>query len=257
MKKMVFGICIFILFQMFSVMSISAQQQAGIPVLLYHNIADVFPENDLLLNISPARFEQHMDMLAKKGYHTIDFAQYQAWLEKKASLPENPIIITFDDGYLSNYTYAYPVIKKYGMKSTIFVITSRMGENGTTYPHFTWEQAKIMQESGIVDIQSHTHTHQLMNRIAISDAIFELRISKYLIEKNMGKSVDYFAFPYGLYSQEVLSAARSAGYRIISKVGDKGANHIEEGNQPVRRLTIGGNLSGDDLIDMIGNNLYD
>ena len=68
-------------------------------------------------------------------------------------LPDKPILITFDDGYASNYMYAYPILKKLGMQATIFVITDRRGKTLSVNPHFSWNQAREMQDSGVIDIQ--------------------------------------------------------------------------------------------------------
>ena len=83
-------------------------------------------------------------------------------------MPENPIAITFDDGYLSNYEIAYPILKELNIPATIFIVTSTVGldesSGKVSTPHFTWDQAREMQESGIIDIHSHSHSHSHSHR---------------------------------------------------------------------------------------------
>lgn len=84
-------------------------------------------------------------------------------MEKGEALPEKPVVITFDDGYQSNYEYAYPILKKYGMKATIFVIGSSVGKDEykdtglPMLPHFGVSEAREMENSGLISIQSHTY----------------------------------------------------------------------------------------------------
>lgn len=134
---------------------------AQVPVFLYHQI-DPQAEGDI--SITPEHFEAQITALAEAGYTAVLPEDLQAYVNQGKALPEKPILITFDDGYLSNYEYAWPILEKYGMKATIFVIGSTVGNTehykDTDYPitpHFTWEQAREMVDSGIISIQSHTY----------------------------------------------------------------------------------------------------
>ena len=134
---------------------------AQVPVFLYHQI-DPQAEGDI--SITPEHFEAQIAALAEAGYTAVLPEDLQAYVNQGKALPEKPILITFDDGYLSNYEYAWPILEKYGMKATIFVIGSTVGNTehykDTDYPitpHFTWEQAREMVDSGVISIQSHTY----------------------------------------------------------------------------------------------------
>lgn len=134
---------------------------AQVPVFLYHQI-DPQAEGDI--SITPEHFEAQIAALAEAGYTAVLPEDLQAYVNQGKALPEKPILITFDDGYLSNYEYAWPILEKYGMKATIFVIGSTVGNTehykDTNYPitpHFTWEQAREMVDSGVISIQSHTY----------------------------------------------------------------------------------------------------
>ena len=137
----------------------------------------------------------------------------------KSELPENPVLITFDDGYLDNYTNAYPILKKYGFKAMIFCITSFMDQGIPGY--FTWEQAKEMEQNGI-SIESHTVTHNSMTELSDEQLRAELAGSKQAIEKNLGKKVTFVAYPTGTYNLHIAQLVREAGY--------EGAFTIKYGN---------------------------
>ncbi len=133
-----------------------------VPVLLYHHLQ---PEADGSNGavISVELFEKHMKALAENGYSAVSCSEVISYVEKGTPLPDNPVMITFDDGYRSNYEYAYPILKKYGLKATIFVIGTSFGSETykdtdmKTIPHFGLSEAKEMVDSGVIEIQSHTY----------------------------------------------------------------------------------------------------
>ena len=134
---------------------------ANVPVLMYHHIDE---EGNDDVNISSELFEAQMAALAEEGYTAIFPDDLAAYVYEGKSLPDKPVVITFDDGYLSNYEYAWPILEKYGMKATIFVIGSTIGNTehykDTDYPitpHFSYEQGAEMVASGVISIQSHTY----------------------------------------------------------------------------------------------------
>ncbi len=222
-----------------------------IPVLLYHDVQQQYEPDRAVITVTPERFDEHIAALLKKGYTPISFEDaYKASMGNFA-MPENPIIITFDDGYLTNYTYAFPIIQKYKVKTTIFVVTETVGKT-TGNPHFTWEQARIMQQSGLVSIQSHTNSHTDLLTMNSYDIEREIRLSKYLIEKNLGTECDFLAFPFGSCNNEIVNSAYKAGYKVVSQVGETGENTLEDvTSNPLVRITVYGSWTGDDLIMMI------
>ena len=131
-------------------------------ILLYHNISETYHQSQADMNITAGDFEKHIVSLIENGYNIISFETYLNHLSGLCELPQNSVIITFDDGYLSNYTEAFPILRKYGAYGTVFVVTSRVGSYDTQYPHFNWKQAKEMVDSGIMSIYSHTVSHTNM-----------------------------------------------------------------------------------------------
>lgn len=188
---------------------------AEVPVLLYHHLAETGEGTDI---ISLNRFRSHMDALRENGYTTVFFEDLQAYVQSGTPLPEKPVVITFDDGYESNYTMAYPLLKEYGMKATIFTIGVSMGKdtykdtNQPMNPHFSLEQAAEMEASGLIDIQSHGYNmHEVVGRdqdpvrkgLLQKEGESEADYLAYLhkdfeqITQAIGKTPTVFAYPYG------------------------------------------------------------
>ena len=130
------------------------------------------------------------------------------------------MLITFDDGYRDNYTNAYPILAKYGYTGVIFVITSFLDRNIPQY--ITWDMAKELQESGVIDIQSHTVNHNSMTELNDEKLRQELIDSKKRIEEVLGKPADYVAYPTGTYNLHIAGIVQDCGY--------KGAFTIKYGN---------------------------
>ena len=137
----------------------TADYTKDVPVLMYHNIAE--EPNDM--TVTPETFRMHMETLAENGYTAVTLDDMVNYVYSGGELPEKPVLITFDDGYYSNYEYAYPVLSEHGMKAVIFTVGTSFGK--TTYldtdapitPHFGEKEAKEMTNSGVISLQSHTY----------------------------------------------------------------------------------------------------
>lgn len=244
-----------------AVTAAAAVQEVKVPVLMYHHIMNGYDPKKASAILSPVEFREHLKTLKANNFHFITLQQYYEHVMSGRTLPAKPIIITFDDGYASNYEIAFPMLKEFNIPATIFVVTDTVGETPeggkVNYAHFTWEQAKEMQDSGLVDIQSHTATHCKLARVSYDQMQRELRMSKYAIEKNLGKTCDILAYPYGSYNDQTIQAAREAGYKMQILVGDaykdfeNEVNVRSEGTEHLKRLTVRGGMSGTDLIEMI------
>ena len=113
------------------------------------------------LAVSPANFEAQMKFLVDSGCITITPDELYAGLNGEIELPPKPVLITFDDGYIDNYTNAFPILKKYNLRATIFIIPAFT----SVYPgYMTWEQLKEMESNGIT-IESHTLTHPKLEEL--------------------------------------------------------------------------------------------
>lgn len=191
-----------------------------VTVLNYHKTEDVHNS----LSVPPAEFDAQMKFLWEHNYHTISPDELYSSLSGNAELPENPVLITFDDGYEDNYLYAYPILQKYGFKATIFVISGYVG----VQPHYiTWQQAREMRDYGF-NIESHTVSHRSMTDLTDEELKTELVESKKKIEAEMGHTVNFMAYPTGTYNLHIAQLVKDAGYKaaFTIKYGnvDKGSN---------------------------------
>ncbi len=174
-------------------------------IYMYHSVREepVNPD-DADLSVRPAEFEKHLQYFTEKGLRTL-FAS-----ELKNLRPDDRaryVVITLDDGYEDNYTEVFPLLKKYGCKATIFMITGLIGKDG----YLTADQLREMTESGLVSIQSHTVSHE---PLALGDKVYEevdaeLGRSKAVLEAITGKAADCVSMPNGSFDPVVLELAQS------------------------------------------------
>ncbi|MDR3564954.1 MAG: polysaccharide deacetylase family protein [Negativicutes bacterium] len=176
-----------------------------VPVLVYHKVDTLYHA----LSMTPQEFDEQMSYLYENGYHTITPDQLMAYIKYGKDLPEKPVLITFDDGYLDNYTNAYFIMKKYGFTGTIFLVTSLVGQDSR---FMNWEQAREMQQGGFV-FGSHTVDHQPLTKLTPEEALAELVDSSEIIEQELGVKPCYFAYPTGAYNQQLEQLVRQAGYK--------------------------------------------
>ncbi len=241
------------------------QDEVCLPVLMYHNIETDYVEGNEGADISAELFEEHMNALLERGYTPILVKDWYEHVIKGKALPERPIAITFDDGYLSNYEIAYPILTQLKIPATIFIVTSTVGktpEDGVvSEAHFSWEQAREMQNSGLIDIYSHSHTHRNMSELTVAELQVELRLSKYLIEKNIEKNCFIFAYPFGGYSENTARMAKYAGYKMQILVNntdssaDYLANRVSDGVDGFTRITVRGDMSTEELYKTIDTSI--
>ncbi len=145
-----------------------------IPILLYHRVGT---EQDQL-TVSIKRFEEDLLNIQREGYQTISLSQLKDLLRGSATnVPEKPIVITFDDGYLNNYTNAFPVLQKYSMTASFYIITGIIGQPD----RMTISQIQEMNKA-TMDFGSHTITHRLLGELSPEEETVELIHTKYELE---------------------------------------------------------------------------
>lgn len=190
---------------------------SSLPILMYHQIADLDRHQDpARLAVPPAQFARHLAWLQAQGYRSLSLDEAAAAWARGEFLPKT-VVISFDDGYLDNYTAAFPLLQEYGFRASIFLVADFIGQaqsrwgKGPEVNLMNWAQAREMQEYGI-EFHSHGCTHSALDRLKTAALQRELRDARSQIEDHLGAAVRHIAYPYGAYSQQVLSEAEAAGY---------------------------------------------
>lgn len=248
-----------------------------VPILMYHHLSEDVTNSEM---VSPEQFEAQIRALSEAGYTGVSFDELQAYVLRGEPLPEKPVVITFDDGYRSNYTLAYPILQKYGMKATIFAIGVSFGTDhykDTDYgitPHFGAAEAAEMTASGLISIQSHTYDmHQwppYETGSAVRENILQLSSeseeayvqaltedftrSRALLEDATGRPVDVLAYPAGQYSTLAQVTLQSLGVHVTLST-NPGVNTVVKGLPQtlyaMLRFGITEDVSPEALLDMI------
>ncbi len=254
-------------------------ETAQVPILTYHHVA----EGASSTVISPEMLESHFAALREAGYQAVFLSQLRDYVFYGTELPEKPVVITFDDGYLSNCTEALPLLEKYDLKATIFIIGVSFGkdtykdtENAIT-PHFGTAEAWEMLTSGRIEFGSHTYdlhqwppfeteepvrenlkllpgdTEEDYLRLLIDD------IAKFsaMYAEDVGGRTVLFSYPYGEVTTEAAVALNEAGYQVTVTTAP-GVNTLVQGLPQsllgLRRFTVSGEMTSEDVLALLNNN---
>ena len=186
--------------------AVPAAAVQNVPVLMYHKLSSINGKlNGLVTPV--ANFRSQMHYLKINGYHTITLDQFNANITNKTPLPSRPVLITFDDGYISNYTLAYPIIKANGQKATVFAISSFINKRSDT---MTSKEFKIMDVNGF-RVENHTYAHVSLATQSYVNQLAAIKNSKTALEKMLGRKINYLAYPCGSYNSNTPYADRVAG----------------------------------------------
>lgn len=186
------------------------EKNIKIPILLYHNIpTEKSARNQYYMNTTQKQFEKQISGLKDLGYTFITYDDLIKYYNNELALPEYVVLITFDDGYLNNYENAFPIIKKYNIPVTMFVINDCVGSPG----YFSWEQAKEMEESGLVSIYTHGKTHIEYGKESEEVIRDYISYAHSNIENQLGHpTLKVFAYPYGSYSSTSVQTLKDLGF---------------------------------------------
>ncbi len=223
-------------------LGISNNGYQTVPILCYHRVG---PQANLMI-MPRETFAAQMEYLARNNYNVVRLADLPDFLSGKRPLPPRAVIITFDDGHVSSYHHAYPILRKHGFAATFFVYTDFLGGG----EGLTWAQINEMSKSGLIDIQSHSKSHaNLVVRLAgESDQRYaerihaELRVPREVIERNVPGKVTHHAFPFGDANQVVLERLAQTGHQLGLTV-NPGSNAFFSYPLMLRRTMIFGGAS--------------
>ena len=168
--------------------------------------ADIYRRD---LSVTPPNFEAQLAYLQSEGYTSIALDDLTYHLAGLRELPAKPIILTFDDGYADNYTYAFPLLQKYGFQATFAIVTEPIDFGDPNY--MTWDQVKEMYAAGM-DFASHTRHHLDLRNRDLDFLRDQIVFSKEAIEYRLQEPIRYFVYPAGLYDQAVIDVLQAADF---------------------------------------------
>jgi peptidoglycan/xylan/chitin deacetylase (PgdA/CDA1 family) len=178
------------------------------------------------LAITPELFERQMRFLKERHYNVVALETLIPYLRDGKKIPPKTVAITFDDGYKNNYTYAFPILKRYQFPATIFIIVEEVGR--PLNDHLSWDEMKEMQDSGLVFFGSHAMGPDPLYKIKTEDELHrQIFDSKKILEKRLGREVAVFSYPEGAFDEHVLGLVREAGYQmaVATSPGKETANN--------------------------------
>lgn len=186
---------------------VNGVRQIRVPSLMYH-YTDWLPENAdrfrVDLTVSPTDFEEHLKYLKANGYTSVTTPEIWWTLDQGGPLPQRPVNLTFDDGTVGNYHYAYKILKKYGMTGTFYITANLVGRGG----YLDRAMLKEMVDGGM-DIQSHAVDHVSM---LTADQTYQMCASRRILSDWTGKEVRHFAYPAGDYNGAAFATLARCGY---------------------------------------------
>ncbi len=184
--------------------------------LIYHDILtdDAAAERTAVENrpyrISRETFEEHLRLLSERGFESVTSAHVLGAIRREGRLPRRSVLITFDDGHVSNYTAALPALRAHGFRALFFVTTDWVGTPGM----LTWAQVAEMAELGM-EIGSHTATHPIPTLLRREELADELSRSRSALEARLGRSIVSVSSPTGFHDRRMRRLAAEAGYRAL------------------------------------------
>jgi Predicted xylanase/chitin deacetylase len=234
-------------------MSFSKGNKADIkiPVLMFHHIDTKIPKELYSTVITPDEFNETLKKIKENGFTPISMEEMYNIYQNKKSAVEKPILITFDDGYRSNYEYAYPALKKNKMKANIFIVTSTVGKKPNLFSHFSWDEAKEMEKSGLVEIYNHTNLHKTADESTNEEFLESVLVAQKEIDMNLGKrKVNAFAYPEGRYNEYLVNTLKEDGFKLQFTVS-KGKNTLNDEMDKLKRFNVPHFDDGENIIDLI------
>lgn len=215
-----------------------------IPVLMYHHLLkkaeNKFIGNDAIINVED--FESEMKYLHDNGFKTATLYDLEKFIKGELKLPKKTVVITFDDGYLSNYIYAYPILKKYGFNATVFIITDRLKNTKKFDPsslqYFTYKDMELSKD--VFSFQDHTnnlHDNVAPGKTLLTTSSDSVVIKDLEYSKNLLKA-SYFAYPNGIYTNHLIEVLKNLGFRMAFTM-ERGYVKINDDPFTLKRQFVG------------------
>jgi peptidoglycan/xylan/chitin deacetylase (PgdA/CDA1 family) len=228
-------------------------ERPQVPILCYHQVrnwkaTDGKVGKDYIVEIQ--NFKDQIKMLADSGYHTILPDQLYAYLNTGAKLPSKPIMLTFDDTDLDQFTIVNPTLKKHGYKAVYFIMTVSIGKKGKFVDYMSSDQIKKLADEGNV-IGSHTYDHKNFKKYTGKDWEEQLDKPTKRLEDITGKKMTEFAYPFGLWNAEGIPELKKRGFKMAFQLSTK--RDEKDPLFTIRRIIASGYWSPKTLSNSIKN----
>ncbi len=250
MRKRIIQICILCCVLFVGVLCFLYKDQK-VAVLGYHNFLSheekkAYPD-PMILEVET--FERQLKYLKENGYHALSLDEFYCWMQKKCSLPRKSVLITMDDGYLSNYQYAFPLLQKYKMRAVVFVIGSRIEKERKAWtgnPDDYLSSLDIEEsKKKYPNIEFASHSYDLHHQEDITNKTYQALLEDIEQQQQIIQS-DYYAYPYGKVNQKMVRALKEKGYKMAFTFGPKEKHRKatqEDDFYHIPRLNISNDLS--------------
>jgi len=236
-----------------------------LPVFMYHHVN---PNKGDMITVTPEIFRSHLECIKEAGYKTLTLGQLRDYIDGEYDPGGKAVVLTFDDGYLDNFYFAFPLLKAYGVHAVVFIATgwvdkasgegtdkaaledefkkavpthaaskTLMEEGAFSRVIMDWDMVKEMARSGLVEFGSHTVTHAGCDSISTEEVQAELRDSKKRIEEELKRPCEYLCWPRGRFTGGSVAAAKGAGYRGVFTT-EHGV--VKKGSDPcaIKRIVV-------------------
>jgi peptidoglycan/xylan/chitin deacetylase (PgdA/CDA1 family) len=211
----------------------------AVPILTYHRIRPYKVSDSKSARgyiTTPEAFEKELAYLEENNYTVISFDDLLDGFKGK-KMPSKPVIITFDDGYKEQYLYALPLLLTHHMTATFFIYTNAISDY---HDFMTWEEVKGLSEKGMT-IGAHSQSHPKLTKLSETKQQNEIAKSKATLEEKLSVPVRYFAYPYGLYNDQVVKEVKESGFNLAVGL-EKGKVQRIENIYTLKRYLVGSNF---------------
>ncbi len=198
-------------------------QLITVPVLIYHNIREITDQdsaNSQEFIVTPQNFAEQLQYLDDHGFQTILIKNLPEYFAGQFTLPPKPVIITFDDGKINQYTNVLPLLVKHHFQATFFVFANPIDKSPN---YLNWNQLQELQAQGM-EIGSHGYYHSYLTKIDSQALDLEISGSKKKLEDNLQTPIISFSYPFGLYDDRIIESVKAAGYTVARDIIN-GLNH--------------------------------